>query len=266
MKLLSHAQVADQLSAYVDGALGSDVRPEVAEHLGECAECRAEHAELVVLAQLVRSLPKPPLTPFGPFWARLEARLPRRRSWLPAPLVARRWALAPILAAALLAVGAVGGAYASEGAYPDSPLYGVKLLREDIQLGVTSDKKARTHLMVRFANTRLDEARTMTREGKDALAVQSLLRLQSLVQQIGTANQRGVDQSGPDSDLQSLNAGLDEVEDQTATPEVRETVEAVRQEVERAEPKKVEPKRGGPKESDDKDRERQEQPKGGERD
>jgi hypothetical protein len=262
MKLLSHAQVTDQLSAYVDGALGAAVRPAVEEHLGECAECRAEHAELVALAQLVRSLPKPPLTPFGPFWARLEARLPRRRSWFPVPVAARRWALAPVLAAALLAMGAAGGAYASEGAYPDSPLYGVKLLREDIQLNVTSDRKARAQLLLRFANTRLAEARTMTREGKDDLAVQSLLRLRTLVQQIGSNSQSsGPDQADLENNLKSVDTGLTEIDQQTSTPAVRETVDQVRQDVERVEQKERDEK---------KDREKREKPEppkaGGERD
>jgi hypothetical protein len=262
MKLLSHAQVTDQLSAYVDGALGNDVRPEVAEHIGECVECRAEHAELVALAQLVHSLPKPPLTPFGPFWARLEARLPGRRSWFPVPAAARRWALAPVLAAALLVMGAAGGVYASEGAYPDSPLYGVKLLREDIQLNVTSDRKARAQLLVRFANTRLAEARTMTREGKDDLAVQSLLRLRTLVQQIGSNSQSsGPDQADLENNLKSVDTGLTEIDQQTSTSAVRETVDQVRQDVERVEQKERDEK---------KDREKREKPEppkaGGERD
>jgi hypothetical protein len=176
-------------------------------------------------------------------------------------VAARRWVLAPVLAAALLVMGAAGGVYASEGAYPDSPLYGVKLFREDIQLNMTSDRKARVQLLVRFANTRLAEARTMSQEGKDDLAVQSLLRLRSLVQQIGTNNQSGGDQADLENNLKSVDTGLTEIDQQTSTPAVRETVDQVRQDVERVEQKERDEK---------KDREKQEKPEppkaGGERD
>jgi hypothetical protein len=91
--------------------------------------------------------------------------------------------------------------------------------------------------------------------------VQSLLRLRSLVQQIGTNNQSGGDQADLENNLKSVDTGLTEIDQQTSTPAVRETVDQVRQDVERVEQKERDEK---------KDREKQEKPEppkaGGERD
>lgn len=101
--------VAEDLTAFADGALSPERRAAVARHLEGCPECRAERERIAgALAALAR-LPDPPApSPF--FGARLEARLSRARPG-PAPLhSAWRWRLAvpaAALAAALVAFAVV---------------------------------------------------------------------------------------------------------------------------------------------------------------
>src|SRR5919206_1600037 len=62
---------ADEVAAYVDGALAGDERARIEAHLAVCADCRAEVREVT---GLVRSLP--------------EARRSARRVWIPAAAAA----------------------------------------------------------------------------------------------------------------------------------------------------------------------------------
>ncbi|NLG27614.1 MAG: hypothetical protein GX557_06860 [Chloroflexi bacterium] len=73
------------LSAHIDGALSTTEAAALAQHLGVCAECRRQCAELRAVSASVQA--QAPSTPSfvspGLFWARLAARLqtPRREAW-----------------------------------------------------------------------------------------------------------------------------------------------------------------------------------------
>lgn len=232
---IGHAMVTDLLTAHVDGALPPNDRALVERHLADCATCRADRRELAALAAVVASLPEPQPIPFGAFWARLERRLPRRRSWWPFELGQRRWVLAPALAVAVLVAGMVA-AYASESALPDNPLYPVKLLREDVELQLASTPAERNRLIAHFADTRLNEAAGLMREGKDALAIRTVERFQVLVAKLAKppAPPAGRDPQ-VESNLESFEVELKGVDEAAAgSPAVLETVEQAREAVERA--------------------------------
>lgn len=73
------AHPREQLSAYLDGALGPADRAAVEAHLGGCPDCRARHAELRATSALLRALPDPVPS------RRLMPRLAGPPAWL-APL------------------------------------------------------------------------------------------------------------------------------------------------------------------------------------
>jgi anti-sigma factor RsiW len=106
---------ADDLTAFLDGALPPARAAEIRAHLEACAACRAERARLAAAAAALRRLPAAP-EPSPLFSARLEARLAReekpRRPWtvrLAAWFDASslRWRIAAPAAAAALAAGVV---------------------------------------------------------------------------------------------------------------------------------------------------------------
>ncbi|MCH7998757.1 MAG: hypothetical protein IIA91_04660 [Chloroflexi bacterium] len=90
---------------------------------------------------------------------RLGRRPPLSFAWL------RPLAIAAVLVLAVLGV-AGGGAYASQDALPDSPLYRVKLLTEDARVWVTFDDSRKAELLLNQSNERTDEVMAMLRAGK----------------------------------------------------------------------------------------------------
>ncbi len=103
---MSH--VADEITAYLDGALPPERRAAVEGHLAACAACRAERARIDRALALLGRLPPPPEPSPGfarGLWARLDAERARRGrggvlwSW--------RWRLAPLAGAAAAAALAV---------------------------------------------------------------------------------------------------------------------------------------------------------------
>ncbi len=105
-------RIRDLLAAFQDAELADDDRRSVEEHLGECAACTAELAELDGLREIVRSCPEP--QPPAELWDRIERAVhastsvrqprvePRRR------LIWAQWATV----AALLLVTVVTGLWA----------------------------------------------------------------------------------------------------------------------------------------------------------
>ncbi len=76
--------------------------------------------------------------------------------------------IAAIVAAILAALAATGGvAYASDGAAPGDPLYGIDQLVEQVQLGLTSDSQKAVELGLSFADERLLEAEEVAEEGSE---------------------------------------------------------------------------------------------------
>lgn len=236
MTRIGHAVVTDLLTAHVDGALAPDDHALVERHLDDCATCRADCRELAALAAVVASQPAPPPISFGAFWVRLERRLPQRRSWWPFEAGRRRWVLAPVLALAVLLAGMGVAAYASESALPDSPLYPVKLLREDVELQLTSSPAERSRLIAHFADTRLDEAARLVREGKDGLAVRTVERFEVLLGKLNRPVAPAPANREVQSSLESFENELNRVEAAAdARPAVRETVERARESVQEQE-------------------------------
>jgi hypothetical protein len=66
-----------------------------------------------------------------------------------------------ILAISLILGGSGITAVSAQASYPDSTLYPVKLLTEDIQFGLTSDPQAKWELSLRLTEKRMVEIRTM---------------------------------------------------------------------------------------------------------
>jgi anti-sigma-K factor RskA len=86
-----HEQFADDLSLYALGALQGEERLAVEKHLGDCADCRRELAQLqrdLALLALSASGPKPPLRSRERLMAaiaqeprRMPIRLAKRKTW-----------------------------------------------------------------------------------------------------------------------------------------------------------------------------------------
>ncbi len=85
---------------------------------------------------------------------------PSRKSWLPR--------LAVILAVVLFALSSIGGTvYAAQGSLPDDLLYPVKILVEDIQVGLETDPEDRLDLYASFASRRLQEIQAQIAAGEE---------------------------------------------------------------------------------------------------
>ena len=123
------------------------------------------HPAQVARAALVRSLDREVAA------EQLAAlRIERARGAVVAPPVRRRGtraAVAAVLTALLLVLGAGSAIAASGDALPGDPLYGVKRAVERISLAMHRDPVGRTALHLRFADIRLHEVAVLVAEGKD---------------------------------------------------------------------------------------------------
>ncbi|HUK82588.1 MAG TPA: zf-HC2 domain-containing protein [Verrucomicrobiae bacterium] len=99
------SQVANDLSAYVDGELTATREAEIDAHIDQCAQCRARVAELRKLSEGVAGLPK--LQPQPRFLAEVKDKIRAgetgRLSWIDV-LFRPYWPKVPIEALALIAV------------------------------------------------------------------------------------------------------------------------------------------------------------------
>lgn len=102
---MTHEQVQEQLSAWLDGELANGERRAVEAHLADCAACRAVGDDLRQLARIASKLPASP--PDRNLWPGIEARL---RSSQVTPIAAprSRWR-APATWAGLVAAGLLVG-------------------------------------------------------------------------------------------------------------------------------------------------------------
>lgn len=98
--------LAQELTAFLDGALAPAERSQVEAHLAACASCRAEHDRLARAVALFGRLPSAP-APGPAFEARFHARLAAHRA---AP---RRPRLLDLLAWRRFAPGLAGAAVAA---------------------------------------------------------------------------------------------------------------------------------------------------------
>ena len=212
--MLSHATAHDWLIPYADGMLAADERRRVDGHITGCAACADELREVRELNLLLVSLPPAPPVAFAPFWLKLQAVLPQRRSLrLPKLFGYRRAGLALALAS-IPALAITGTALAAPGAMPDSPLYSVKQLEEGLQLA-TTPASGRLEIQITQANERLREAQVMAANHKPLLAAQSLHAF-SVTLNEAAASLKAADPRVAKRDEDRLRAGLAAVERQNA--------------------------------------------------
>lgn len=171
------ASLLDQAAAaVVQGADPDDVAAQYGEAAGRL------HPLLEVVAQLrVLREPPPPASLAAArvrFLARaqeLRSRRSARRSRSSTGVVAWSWprlggvALRPVVSLVLVAIlfSLVGyTAQAAGASLPGSPLYPVKLVVEQTQVTLATDREARAHLQVTFAARRLDEIQRLAEAGR----------------------------------------------------------------------------------------------------
>ena len=78
--MLSHATARDWLIPYADGMLAADERRRIDGHIAGCSVCAVELREVRELNLLLVTLPPAPATSVAPFWLKLQAVLPQRRT------------------------------------------------------------------------------------------------------------------------------------------------------------------------------------------
>jgi uncharacterized protein DUF5667/putative zinc finger protein len=221
--MLSHATTRDWLIPYADGMLAADERRRLDGHLTGCASCAADLREVRELNLLLVSLPPAPPVAFAPFWLKLQAVLPQRRTLrIPSLVRYRRLGVAFALAA-MLALAVTGTALAAPSAMPDSPLYPVKQLEEGLQLS-TAPASGRLSVELAQANERLREAQVMAADHKPLLAVDSLRVFRVTLNEAAASLAKPVDPQRAQQELRRLRAGLDAVERQNAAKDDDDSV------------------------------------------
>lgn len=176
--MLSHRSVYRSLDAYVDGTLPDSQRAEVDAHLRTCAECGKSVQEMHRLDLVLDDLSLAPPIPFPRFWTKLQERLPNHREKRAAFHRPGRVAAAFALAVLASLVGVV--ALASDAVMPDSPLYSVKHVRQEVQLAL-ADSRQRPRLELALGKQRLHEALVMVQRNRHDLALASLRDVQALL-------------------------------------------------------------------------------------
>lgn len=214
--MLSHATTRDWLIPYADGMLAADERRRIDAHISACTDCGAELGAVRELNLLLVSLPPAPPVAFAPFWLKLQAVLPQRRT-LRLPSFARYRRLGFALAMATVAVAvATGSALAAPSAMPDSPLYPVKQLEEGARLAF-APPAARLSVQMDRASERLREAQVMSAGHKPRLAASSLRAFQVIINDSAAALKHSTDPRVVQNDLRRLRAGLDAIERENAS-------------------------------------------------
>jgi len=213
--MLSHATARDWLIPYADGMLAADERRRIDGHIVGCRACAAELREVRELNLLLVTLPPAPATSVAPFWLKLQAVLPQRRTRHISNFVGyRRVGLAfAVASAAVLATAAT--AFAAPSALPDSPLYPVKLIEEDVQLAL-SPANDRLTVQLQLAGERLREAQVMAANHKPRLAESSLRAYTIIVDDAAVSLKSPATLQATKDALHALRAKLGAVERENA--------------------------------------------------
>ena len=146
-----------------------------------------------------------------------------------------------VLALVLVSGGTV--VFAAQGSQPNQVLYPVKLLSEDVQLGLAARPENQFQLNLQFASRRLDEIDRLTQAGKDP-SDQVTNRLQNELN-AALDSAANLDSSGSVKALENLQATLQQHENQLlklqskanphATANYTRVVEMLQQKVSQAE-------------------------------
>lgn len=237
--MLSHATARDWLIPYADGMLAADERRRIDGHIAGCAGCAAELREVRELNLLLVSLPPAPPTSVAPFWLKLQAVLPQRRTLrIPSFSGYRRLGLA-FAVASIAALAAAATAFAAPSALPDSPLYPVKHIEEAVRLALTPANDRLT-VQLQVAAERLREAQVMAANHKPRLAESSLRAFTIIVDDAATSLKNPVTPHATKDALHALRAKLDAVERVNASRDddvaaIKQLVAAALDEIDRIE-------------------------------
>ena len=224
--MLSHATARDWLIPYADGMLAADERRRIDGHIAGCGICAAELREVRELNLLLVTLPPAPPTSVAPFWLKLQAVLPQRRSLrIPSFAGYRRLGLA-FAAASIAALAAAATALAAPSALPDSPLYPVKHLEEDVRLAL-APANDRLTVRLQLAAERLREAQAMAANHKPRLAESSLRAFTIIVDDAAMSLKNPTTPPATRNALHALRAKLEGVERMNANRD--DDVDAIRQ-------------------------------------
>ena len=214
--MLSHATTRDWLIPYADGMLASDERRRIDGHVAGCAPCAAELRQVRELNLLLVTLPPAPPVAFAPFWLKLQAELPQRRTFrIPTLANTRRLGLA-LAMAAMAMLAAAGSALAAPSALPDNPLYPIKQLEESIRIAFTPANDRLT-VQLQLATERLREAQAMASGHKPVLAESSLRAFRVIVDDATAALKNPADPRAAKNALHALRVRLDAVQRANAT-------------------------------------------------
>lgn len=209
--MLSHATARDWLIPYADGMLAADERRRIDGHIAGCAACAAELREVRELNLLLVTLPPAPPTAVAPFWLKLQADLPQRRTLrIPSFAGSRRVGLA-FAVASIAALATAATAFAAPAALPDNPLYPVKQIEEGVRLALTP-ANGRLTVQLQMAAERLREAQAMTANHKPRLAESSLRAFTVIVDGAAASLKNPANPQAIKDALHALRAKLDSVE------------------------------------------------------
>jgi hypothetical protein len=209
--MLSHATTRDWLIPYADGMLAADERRRIDGHITGCAACAAELREVRELNLLLVTLPPAPPLAVAPFWLKLQAQLPQRRTLrIPTFAAYRRLGVA-FAAAAVVLVAVAGSAFAAPSALPDNPLYPVKQIEEQVRLALAPSNE-RLPLQLQLANERLREAQAMAANHKPRLAENSLRAFTLILDGAAVSLKNPANPQATKDALLALRANLDTVE------------------------------------------------------
>lgn len=237
--MLSHATARDWLIPYADGMLAADERRRIDGHIAGCAACAAELREVRELNLLLVTLPPAPPTALAPFWLKLQAVLPQRRTLrIPSFAASRRVGLA-FAVASIAALGTAATAFAAPSALPDNPLYPVKQIEEDLRLALTPANERLT-VQLQLAGERLREAQAMAANHKPRLAESSLRAFTIIVDGVAVSLKNPANPQATKDALRALRAKLDAVEHVNANHNddvagIRQLVSAAGDELDRIE-------------------------------
>ncbi len=213
--MLSHATTRDWLIPYADGMLAADERRRIDRHIAGCATCAAELREVRELNLLLVTLPPAPPVAVAPFWLKLQAALPQRRTLrIPSFTRYRRMGVAFAMAA-FAALAATVSAFAAPSALPDNPLYPVKQFEENMRLALTPSNE-RLSVQLQLASERLREAGAMATNQKPLLAENSLHRFEVILNDAAAALKNPADPGATKDALDALRVKLVAVERENA--------------------------------------------------
>ena len=213
--MLSHATTRDWLIPYADGMLAADERRRIDGHITGCAACAAELREVRELNLLLVTLPPAPVTSVAPFWLKLQAVLPQRRTLRISNFVRYRRVGLAFAVASIAVLGGAATAFAAPSALPDNPLYPVKLFEEDVHLALTPANDRLT-VQLQLAGERLREAQAMAADHKPRLTESSLRAYTIIVNDAAVSLKNPATPQASKDALHALRARLGAVERENA--------------------------------------------------